>query len=150
MIELKNICKVFRKDKDFFAKEFHALSNVSFSIGENEIIGFLGANGAGKTTTNKILMGFIPQSSGEIQFSKEMGQNYKEVRGKIGYLPERPYFYPHLSGRAFLDYLGNLSGLNKNFLKNQISNWSQKLKIRSFFRQTRLETTLKGCCKGLV
>ena len=66
MIECRNINKVFKSD--ILEGPHQALEDVSFSIGEGETIGFLGANGAGKTTTIKIILGFIKQTSGEIKF----------------------------------------------------------------------------------
>jgi ABC-2 type transport system ATP-binding protein len=128
MIECRNINKVFKSD--ILEGPHQALEDVSFSIGEGETIGFLGANGAGKTTTIKIILGFIKQTSGEIRFdSKSMGSGRMEQMSRIGYLPERPYFYPHLKGMEFLTLMGNLSQVQSHLLKERIQKWSKRLHI---------------------
>ena len=77
MIKFNNVSKKF--NSDLFAKEFLAVDNLSFEINEGKIIGFLGANGAGKTTSMKMLMDFIRPTSGEIIYSKALGQNKLEI-----------------------------------------------------------------------
>ena len=148
MIEVKNLTKTFKREKNLFSSEFNALEDVSFHIGENEIIGFLGANGAGKTTTNKILMDFIPKTSGEIIYDKKMGSNFYSIRQSIGYLPERPYFYPHLTGQMFLEYLANLSEVPENQAKDLIIKWTKKLKINFALKQ-KVRSYSKGMLQRL-
>ena len=77
MITFKSVVKRFKSD--FWAKEFVALQDVSFSIKEGEITGFLGANGAGKTTSLKIMMNFIKATSGSVSFSKTLGKTQKKI-----------------------------------------------------------------------
>ncbi|MDD4976020.1 MAG: ABC transporter ATP-binding protein [Bacteriovorax sp.] len=127
MIEFNNITKKFRNN--FWDKEFIAVDNVSFRIEAGDLIGFLGANGAGKTTLIKILMDFSRQTSGNMNFDKIMGQNSNEIKASIGYLPERPYLYPHLTGREFLEYVGNLNSINPENLETRINSWSEKMQI---------------------
>lgn len=71
-----------------------ALKNISFAVKKGSIHGFLGPNGAGKSTTMKILSGLIPPTSGE----------YK-AHGKIGFLPEHPPVYPHMSVEEYLCFV---------------------------------------------
>ena len=99
MIEFTKITKVFKSD--LLTQPFTALYNVSFKVNEEKVVGFLGANGAGKTTSLKIAMDFIRPTSGSVHFSKKLGVNKREILKNIGFLPERPYFYPHLKGREF-------------------------------------------------
>jgi ABC-2 type transport system ATP-binding protein len=127
MIKFVNISKKFRNN--FWEKEFQAVDNVSFEIKKGDLVGFLGANGAGKTTLIKILMDFSRQDNGTIEFAKELGESTSEIKSKIGYLPERPYLYQHLTGREFLKMSGELENLNEDLLKNLIVEWSQKLLI---------------------
>jgi ABC-2 type transport system ATP-binding protein len=77
------------------------LNNVSFHIPSGSLTGFVGVNGAGKTTTIKTVLGFIPKISGEILFFDNQLIT-PQVRNRIGFLPERPYFYDFLTGREFL------------------------------------------------
>ena len=98
MFEVKNIRKEFQED--FWKEPFVALNDLSFSIEEGKITGFLGANGAGKTTFLKILLDFITPTSGSISFNNNMSK--KEFFQNLGYMPERPYYYEYLTGREFL------------------------------------------------
>ena len=143
MLEFCEITKIFKSD--LLKKPFTALENVNFSIPEGEIIGFLGANGAGKTTSIKIAMDFIRPTSGEIKFSNSIGGNRGEAFKYLGYLPERPFFYPHLTGREFCTYMGSLSGMNPKAIKEQISYWAPRFKI-----EFALDREIKTYSKGML
>jgi ABC-2 type transport system ATP-binding protein len=127
MIEFNNITKKFKNN--FWDKEFLAVDDVSFKIEAGDLVGFLGANGAGKTTLIKILMDFSRQSSGELVFSKNMGNTQDEIKSCIGYLPERPYLYPYLSGLEFLQYVGKINSIDTEKLQELIYYWSEKMQI---------------------
>ena len=127
MVILDSVTKIF--NTDLFKKTYVALDNLSFTIKSHAITGFLGANGAGKTTCIKIILDFIRPTSGKIIFSSELGGTIQNALKQIGYLPERPYFYPHLYGNDFLSYLGQLSGMTRKDVLDRIAYWSPKLKI---------------------
>lgn len=127
MIEFTNITKKFKNN--FWDKEFLAVDDLSFKIETGDLVGFLGANGAGKTTLIKILMDFSRQTSGLVKFDGLMGQGSNEIKSSIGYLPERPYLYPHLTGQEFLEYVGSLNTINKKELDKRITDWSLKMQI---------------------
>ena len=143
MIEFKNITKKFRNN--FWDKEFLAVSEVTFRIEAGDLVGFLGANGAGKTTLIKILMDFSRQTSGEVNFDKTMGESLNEIKSSIGYLPERPYLYPHLKGREFLEYVGSINSIHSTELHKLILYWSEKLQIAH-----ALEKPTKEYSKGML
>lgn len=143
MIEFRNVTKTFQKD--FWAQPFKALDNVSFKIPQASMVGFLGANGAGKTTSLKILMEFIKPNSGEVHFSSELGGGLFQALSKIGYLPERPYFYPHLTGQEFAELMGQLSNVPKPLLKERIKIWSKQLNI-----DHALNRQIRGYSKGML
>jgi ABC-2 type transport system ATP-binding protein len=87
-----------------------ALSPLRLTIEEGEVFGFLGPNGAGKTTTLKLLMGLVFPTAGTARIlGAEM--NDPQVKSQIGFLPEQPYFYDHLSARELLNYYAQLSGV---------------------------------------
>src|ERR1700686_491537 len=87
-----------------------ALRPLRLSIEEGEVFGFLGPNGAGKTTTLKLLMGLVFPTAGTARIlGREMDD--PEVKSQIGFLPEQPYFYDHLTARELLNYYGQLSGI---------------------------------------
>ncbi len=87
-----------------------ALSPLRLTVEDGEIFGFLGPNGAGKTTTLKLLMGLVFPTSGSARL---LGQEWTapEVKAQIGFLPEQPYFYDHLTAHELLNYYAQLSGV---------------------------------------
>jgi ABC-2 type transport system ATP-binding protein len=87
-----------------------ALRPLRLTIEVGEIFGFLGPNGAGKTTTLKLLMGLVFPTSGNARIL-DMEIDDPQVKSQIGFLPEQPYFYDHLSARELLNYYGQLSGM---------------------------------------
>lgn len=87
-----------------------ALADVSFSIAQNEVVGFLGLNGAGKTTVLKILCGLLIPSAGRVLVDGIDGVAApRELRRRIGFLPDRPPLYPELTVRQMLTYAGRLN-----------------------------------------
>lgn len=143
MIEFCHINKTFKKD--FWSPCFKALSDVSFEIEKGEATGFLGANGAGKTTLLKILMDFIQADSGEVLFDESLGKSRSSVLKKIGFMPERPYFYPHLSGRDFALYMGKLNDVESRLLVKRIEYWAGLFGISD-----ALDRPLHGYSKGML
>jgi ABC-2 type transport system ATP-binding protein len=87
-----------------------ALSPLHLTVEDGEIFGFLGPNGAGKTTTLKLLMGLVFPTAGSARI---LGQEWTdpEVKAQIGFLPEQPYFYDHLTAHELLNYYAQLSGV---------------------------------------
>lgn len=142
MIQFHEISKSFKYN--FWDKKFKALDNVTFSINEGELVGFLGANGAGKTTLIKLLMDFSRPDSGEVKFSEAMGDNPTLIRAAIGYLPEKAYLYQHLTGREFLEYTGSLCGVEKKELAGLISSWTERMQIAH-----AIDRRIHGYSKGM-
>jgi ABC-2 type transport system ATP-binding protein len=142
MIEFVNITKKFKFH--FWSKEFTALDEVSFHIEKGDLVGFLGANGAGKTTLIKILMDFSRQNSGEVKFSQDLGSNLEEIKSKVGYLPERAYLYPYLTGREFLHYVGEIASISTLVIDELINAWADKLQITH-----ALDRRISGYSKGM-
>lgn len=142
MIEFINITKKFRNN--FWEKDFYALNDVSFSIKEKALVGFLGANGAGKTTLIKCLMDFSRQDSGEIKFSEKLGKQIQEIKSNIGYLPERAYLYQHLTGREFLNYSAKLNRVPTEKIQSLIASWAERMNLSH-----ALDRNIKGYSKGM-
>src|ERR1700722_15835469 len=101
-----------------------ALRPLHLTVEEGEIFGFLGPNGAGKTTTLKMLMGLVFPTSGSARI---LGHDWTDpaIKAQIGFLPEQPYFYDHLTAHELLNYYGQLSG------------------VPAHGRQSRIESTLR-------
>ena len=105
VIETENLTKVYRTP--FTQRKIPALKDLNLSVEEGEIFGFLGPNGAGKTTAIKILTGLLQPTSGSVRiFQEEIGN--LSSRERIGFLPEQPTFYHHLTGTELLDFTGRL------------------------------------------
>jgi len=97
-----------------------ALAGLSLSVRRGEIYGFLGPNGAGKTVTLKILLGLMRPTSGTAELlGKPIGD--VEVRRRIGFLPESPYFYDYLTAVEFLLFYGHLAGLDRALLGRRVT-----------------------------
>ena len=90
----------------------HALDGLDLEVAPGTVFGFLGPNGAGKTTTLRILTGLARPTSGQAQVAGvDVLKGGGMLSRRIGHLPEEPAFYPWMTPREFLDYLGQLYGL---------------------------------------
>ena len=98
LIQVRNLRKSF--DQGLFQKPVEILRDLTFSVDEKIITGFIGANGSGKTTTLKCLLDFVRADSGTIEFFNSAELN-NEIKSKIGFLPERPYLQEFLTGTEF-------------------------------------------------
>jgi ABC-2 type transport system ATP-binding protein len=98
----------------------HAVDSLDLQVAAGEVFGLLGQNGAGKTTTLKTLFRLIFPTSGTARIlGKEL--NDRTVHQRIGFLPENPYFYDHLTPEEFLNYAGRLFGLGKDVLRRRVN-----------------------------
>jgi len=105
-IETKKLTKTYRSR---IHGKINVVNELDLHVEEGEIFGFLGPNGAGKTTTIKMLLGIIYPSYGEgYVLGKEIGD--MDVHRVISYLPERPYYYEHMTGHELLRFYDSLFG----------------------------------------
>ncbi len=103
-LELRNVCKRF--------PGVLALDHVSFLAPAGQITGYLGPNGSGKSTTMKMIAGLIEIGSGEILFcGQSLRGDLIAHKQRMGYVPEEPYLYAHLSGLEYLTMVAQLRGL---------------------------------------
>jgi ABC-type multidrug transport system ATPase subunit len=115
IIKVNKLCKTFGK--------LQAVNNLSFSVNEGDVYGFLGQNGAGKSTTIRMLLTLIAPSSGTIElFGKSLSSNRKEILSQIGAMIERPDLYKYLSAYDNLKLFAKLSGckVTTHLLMNQL------------------------------
>jgi ABC-2 type transport system ATP-binding protein len=90
-----------------------AIEDVSFSVTEGEILGFLGPNAAGKTTTMRIVTGFMPPTSGTARVAGfDVVRQPQEARRRLGYLPEQVPMYDDMSVRDFLTFCARVRGVS--------------------------------------
>jgi len=120
------------------------LKSLRLEIPQGEVFGFLGPNGAGKTTTLKLLMGLISPTAGTARILNQPWRDLA-VRARIGFLPEQPYFYDHLTPSELLDYYGTLSG---------VSGADRRLRIPKLLERVGLaeqeRTQLRKFSKGML
>lgn len=99
-----------------------AVDGISFEVKRGEVFGLLGPNGAGKSTTISIISTLVPPTRGEIIFEGEsILKNPKNIRQKLGVVPQDIALYPTLSGYENLRFWGNLYGLKGQELKQRIN-----------------------------
>lgn len=107
MIEVKGLTKYYGS--------IAAIEDVSFHVGQGEIIGFLGPNGAGKTTTMRIVTGFSSASRGTVKVAGfDIRERPIEVKRRVGYLPETVPLYPEMVVSQFLRYVAEVKGIPRS------------------------------------
>lgn len=137
MIELVEITKNYRDIK--------ALSSVSFTLKEGEILGLVGPNGSGKSTLIKILTGILKPTSGKILVKgKELSaRDWISLKKRIGYMPERISFYDNLTGMEVLNLFARIKGVkleglpdllkdivSEDFLLRRVGTYSKGMRQR--------------------
>lgn len=143
-VEITNLTKDY--EVGFWRKrKVRALDDLTLSIDENQIFGFLGANGAGKTTTLKLLMRLIFPTGGSARI---LGSDIQDVRmhRRIGYLPENPYFYDYLTARELVEYCAQLFG----FAAAERRKRAADLLARVGLDEKRWDTQLRKFSKGML
>ena len=113
MLELRRVSKHF--------SGIPAVDDVSFSARAGEVTGYLGPNGSGKSTTMKMITGLIEMTSGQILFDgKPIDDDLMSYKRRMGYVPEEPYLYNHLSGVEYLTMVADLRGIPAREANNRI------------------------------
>ena len=149
MIEVKNLTKKYGT--------FEAVKDISFTIENGEIVGFLGPNGAGKSTTMNMITGFIEPTEGSIKIDGlDIEKKPRQVKAKIGYMPENVPLYKELTVREFINYMADLRGIKRDEKKEKINkvidetglkNVQNKL-ISNISRGYRQRVSLAGALVG--
>src|SRR5690349_14784760 len=99
-----------------------ALDNVSFSVAPGDILGYLGPNGSGKSTTIKIVTGLIDATSGQVRLNGlDTAADPTAFRARLGYVPEEPYLYTHMTAPEYLRLVGRLHGIVASRLDREIA-----------------------------
>jgi ABC-2 type transport system ATP-binding protein len=114
MIEVQNLTKEYGQIK--------AINNLNFKVEKGEILGLLGPNGAGKSTTMNIITGYIPSSEGTVKVGGyDIMEEPREVKKRIGYLPEQPPLYYDLTIQEYLNFVADLKMVEKSKKVKQIT-----------------------------
>lgn len=110
-VSFSGVEKVYKRPGLFRAQYTIGVRDLSFDLAPGEIAGLLGLNGAGKTTIMKLLTGLLFPTSGKIRVFGHSPED-SAAKGRVGYLPELPYFPPQVKPAEALSYYGRLSGLS--------------------------------------
>jgi ABC-2 type transport system ATP-binding protein len=122
MLQLRNVSKYF--------SGLPAVENVSFIARPGEVTGYLGPNGSGKSTTMKMITGLIEATSGEILFDGQpIQRDLVAYKQRMGYVPEEPHLYPHLTGLEYLVMIGQLRNLPKKPTADRIEEFLRLLSL---------------------
>jgi len=135
-IGIEDLTKHYKKG---IKKKVVALEGLNLDIHQGEIFGFVGPNGAGKSTTIKLIMNLIFPTRGRVRIMG-LEASHPAARRKVGYLPENPSFYDHLTGEEFLLFAGALVGMKGKPLRNKAQellelvglDQAKKMRIRKY------------------
>ncbi len=116
-VEISHLVKDFKTS--FKRQPLRAVDDVSIRIMPGEVYGLIGPNGSGKSTTMKALLGLVAPTAGSCAI---FGKDSLKVdsRNEVGFLPENPYFYKHLSGEETLKFYGKLCGIRGAKLRDRV------------------------------
>ena len=136
MVTIENLTKFYGSNR--------AVNNISFTINDNEILGFLGPNGAGKSTTMNMIAGYLPMSGGTVTIcGTDITKDPVKAKQNIGYLPEIPPVYPDMRVNEYLSFCAGLKKVPFSQRKKEIERVMTLLKITDV--QTKL---IKNLSKG--
>jgi ABC-2 type transport system ATP-binding protein len=122
-----------------------ALRNASFTARPGQILGYLGPNGSGKSTTVRMLVGLMEPTSGEVLWQgKSIFDDMPAYRRRLGYVPEEPFLYTHLTAPEYLRLVGGLRGLADAVLNEKIARF-----LRLFGLEDDQYSTLSAFSKGM-
>ena len=141
-VEVKNLVKDFKGALG--VERVRAVKDVSLRIAPGEVYGLIGPNGSGKSTTMKAVLGLVAPTSGSTSI---FGRNSLKVdsRNEVGFLPENPYFYKHLTAAETVRFYGKLCGMRGRKLKERIGELLELVGL-----QDARDRRLKGFSKGML
>jgi ABC-2 type transport system ATP-binding protein len=121
-IEIKRVVKHYG--------EIRAVDNIDLSIRSGEIFGILGPNGSGKSTTMKMILGLVQPDSGTLSvLGIDVKKDPVSVKRLVGYVPESPRLYEFLTGIEYLDFIGDVYGMQKEAKKNRVEEYLKALEL---------------------
>jgi ABC-2 type transport system ATP-binding protein len=124
VLELRGVTKLFSR--------IPAVDNISFVARAGEVTGYLGPNGSGKSTTLKMITGLLEPSEGQILLNGvPISADRIGYKQRLGYVPEEPQLYPHLTGAEYLDMVGQLRGLPERALAEKVDGFLHLLSLHA-------------------
>lgn len=122
MIEINNLVKRYGDKK--------AVNGISFTVNDDEVLGFLGPNGAGKSTTMNIITGYLSSTSGSVKVNgHDILEEPELAKKEIGYLPENPPLYTDMTVNEYLDFICDIKGVAKGKRRSQLEKIVSLVKI---------------------
>ena len=122
MIEINNLVKRYGDKK--------AVNGISFTVNDDEVLGFLGPNGAGKSTTMNIITGYLSSTSGSVKVNgHDIIEAPELAKKEIGYLPENPPLYTDMTVDEYLDFICDIKGVAKAKRRSQLEKIVSLVKI---------------------
>lgn len=139
MIQIKNVTKIYDAQ---IGEHNVAVQDLSLEVPQGKVLAYIGPNGSGKTTTFKMLLGLTKPTSGIITIDELNPANHASKQ-RMGYLPENPYFYSHLTGREMLRFTGDLHKMAVSHQNKRIDEILDQLKMTDSANR-RMNTYSKG------
>jgi ABC-2 type transport system ATP-binding protein len=122
-----------------------ALRSVSFIARPGQILGYLGPNGSGKSTTVRMLVGLMEPSNGDVLWKgRSIFEDLPAYRKQLGYVPEEPFLYTHLTAPEYLRLIGGLRGVDDAILETKIERF-----LKLFGLEDDQYSTLSAFSKGM-
>ncbi|WP_353894162.1 ABC transporter ATP-binding protein [Proteinivorax hydrogeniformans] len=110
--------------------DLKAVQGIDFEVRPGEILGFLGPNGAGKTTTIKICSGLLLPTEGEVTLCDyDIVKEPTQAKKQLGYVPDDPFLYEKLTGRQFLEFVGEIYDINPQNRHQKIEDMMEQLEL---------------------
>jgi len=120
MLEILNLTK-------FYGKTFKAVDNLSITVNNGEIYGFIGHNGAGKSTTIKCICGILGFENGDIKVDGiSVKSSPLEVKKRISYVPDNPDIYEYMTGIQYLNFIADIFKVSKEERAEKIKTYAEK------------------------
>ncbi|MHC4441240.1 MAG: ABC transporter ATP-binding protein [Planctomycetota bacterium] len=113
-----------------------AVDGLNLEVAEGELFAFLGPNGAGKTTTIKMIAGMLIADGGSIEVcGYPMGRDGREAKAHLAYVPDQPFLYDKLTAREFLQFVGQMYGLQRDVFRQRSQALIDRLEMGDFLDQ---------------
>jgi ABC-2 type transport system ATP-binding protein len=128
MLDLNSVTRLYGKKV--------AVDGLDLKIPSGELFAFLGPNGAGKTTSIKMMVGLLQPTKGHIEVcGYDVVRDSREANLRTGYVPDEPYLYDKLTGREFLQFIGEIYGMAPADCAARIETQIDQFSLRDFVDQ---------------
>ena len=139
---LLHVSKVY---KSYLKSKVPSLDGIDFTVAKGEIVGIFGPNGAGKTTLISIMCSILDPTLGSVTYYLDGEKTPREIRSRLGFVPQDFSFFPELTAKQNLNYFGNLYDLKKDELEQKINELLHKVGL--FHVKNRKVSTFSGGMK---